>query len=169
MSGSPPAGMGNVRLRSARQARGLRSQQALADAVNRTAQSLGLRLAVTPRTVRRWESDTPPWPNPDHQSALEALFGSSLAELGFSPPWSDSEHPAASDVAATHAVGAPPRRILSAYPSRQTRTGLPRDAIDDYVTVTTAHRRLYWFVAGSQISADWLCAGVEVDQSLCSV
>lgn len=53
-------GQGNTRLRSARQGLGLRSQQALADAVTRTARSIGLRISVTARTVRRWESDNPP-------------------------------------------------------------------------------------------------------------
>src|SRR5215471_9406058 len=51
---------GNTRLRSARQALGLRSQQQLADAVTRAGNSIGLRISITARTVRRWESDTPP-------------------------------------------------------------------------------------------------------------
>ena len=70
--GSPEAG--NTRLRSARQALGLRSQQQLADAVTRAGKSIGLRISITARTVRRWESDAPPWPHPDHQAAVEALF-----------------------------------------------------------------------------------------------
>ena len=65
---------GNTRLRSARQALGLRSQQQLADAVTRAGNSIGLRISITARTVRRWESDAPPWPHPDHQAAVEALF-----------------------------------------------------------------------------------------------
>jgi hypothetical protein len=59
--GSPEAG--NTRLRSARQALGLRSQQQLADAVTRAGNAIGLRISITARTVRRWESDAPPWPN----------------------------------------------------------------------------------------------------------
>src|SRR5467141_3434745 len=51
--GSPEAG--NTRLRSARQALGLRSQQQLADAVTRAGNSIGLRISITARTVRRWE------------------------------------------------------------------------------------------------------------------
>ena len=54
--GSPEAG--NTRLRSARQALGLRSQQQLADAVTRAGKSIGLRISITARTVRRWESDS---------------------------------------------------------------------------------------------------------------
>ena len=74
-------------LRSARQALGLRSQQQLADAVTRAGNSIGLRISITARTVRRWESDAPPWPHPDHQAAVEALFQRPIAELGFTPPW----------------------------------------------------------------------------------
>src|SRR6202034_812898 len=77
----------NTRLRSARQALGLRSQQQLADAVTRAGTNIGLRISITARTVRRWESDAPPWPHPDHQAAVEALFQRPIAELGFTPPW----------------------------------------------------------------------------------
>lgn len=87
--GSPEAG--NTRLRSARQALGLRSQQQLADAVTRAGNSIGLRVSITARTVRRWESDAPPWPQPDHQSAIEALFGRPITELGFTPPWAGAQ------------------------------------------------------------------------------
>ena len=52
---------GNTRLRSARQALGLRSQQQLAEAITRAGAQIGLRISVTERTVRRWESDSPPW------------------------------------------------------------------------------------------------------------
>jgi len=95
--GSPQTG--NTRLRSARQALGLRSQQQLADAVTRAGKSIGLRISITARTVRRWESDAPPWPHPDHQAAVEALFQRPISELGFTPPWagaeSDSSQPGA--------------------------------------------------------------------------
>ena len=66
---------GNTRLRSARQALGLRSQQQLAEAITRVGLGIGLRISITERTVRRWESDNPPWPHPDHQAAIEHLFG----------------------------------------------------------------------------------------------
>ena len=87
--GSPEAG--NTRLRSARQALGLRSQQQLADAVTRAGKSIGLRISITARTVRRWESDAPPWPHPDHQAAVEALFQRPITELGFAPPWAGAQ------------------------------------------------------------------------------
>src|SRR5215470_10149217 len=80
---------GNTRLRSARQALGLRSQQALADAVTRAGRSMGLRISVNARTVRRWESDQPPWPQPEHQAALEGLFHRPVADLGFVPSWAE--------------------------------------------------------------------------------
>jgi len=44
----------NTRLRSARQALGLRPQQQLADAVTRAGTGIGLRINITARTVRRW-------------------------------------------------------------------------------------------------------------------
>src|SRR5580698_8853719 len=82
-----PQQAANTRLRSARQALGLRSQQQLADAVTRAGTNIGLRINITARTVRRWESDAPPWPHPDHQAALEALFQRPITDLGFVPPW----------------------------------------------------------------------------------
>ena len=78
---------GNTRLRSARQALGLRSQQQLAEAVTRAGSQIGVRISITERTARRWESDNPPWPQPEHQAALEQLFGRPVTELGFTPPW----------------------------------------------------------------------------------
>ncbi|MEU6655280.1 helix-turn-helix transcriptional regulator, partial [Streptomyces sp. NPDC046900] len=63
---------GNTRLKSARMAAGYHSQQALADA-----------LKVGVRQVRRWESDTPPWPQPDVAQALTRLLGQDLESLGF--------------------------------------------------------------------------------------
>src|SRR5436305_5068691 len=78
---------GNTRLRSARQALGLRSQQQLAEAVTRAGSQIGVRISITERTARRWESESPPWPQPEHQAALEQLFGRPVTELGFTPPW----------------------------------------------------------------------------------
>jgi transcriptional regulator with XRE-family HTH domain len=81
----------NTRLRSARQALGLRSQQQLAEAITRAGAQVGLRISVTERTVRRWESDNPPWPSPEHQSAIESLFSRPITDLGFTPPWADDD------------------------------------------------------------------------------
>jgi len=79
------SGLGNSRLRNARQGLGLRSQRALADAVADAGRRMGLQLSVTERTVRRWESDSPPWPRPAHQAALESLLLCPVTELGFTP------------------------------------------------------------------------------------
>ena len=76
---------GNTRLRNARQGLGLRSQRAFADAVTDAGRRIGLRLSVAERTVRRWESDSPPWPKPAYQAALESLLRRPLSDLGFTP------------------------------------------------------------------------------------
>ncbi|MGW0663202.1 hypothetical protein [Streptodolium elevatio] len=78
---------GNVRLKALRHAKGWVSQQQLADAFEKKALECGLRLAVSVRQVRRWESADPPWPTPDYQKVLQELFGCQLADLGFTPPW----------------------------------------------------------------------------------
>lgn len=130
---------GNARLRAARQSLGLRSQAALAEAVTSAARDVGLRIAVTARTVRRWESATPPWPHPDHATALEAVFQRPITDLGFTPPWSgdsDSRHPP--QRAGGVDAGAPHPRIGQAGPL------LPASVASDFMAATVAHRRLYW-------------------------
>jgi len=87
------SGMGNTRLRNARQGFGLRSQRALAGAVTEAGRRMGLRLSVTERTVRRWESDSPPWPPPAHQAAPESLLRRPLTDLGFTPRTKDTAAP----------------------------------------------------------------------------
>jgi hypothetical protein len=147
------SGPGNTRLKSARQGLGLRSQQALADTVTRTARSIGLRTSVTARTVRRWESDNPPWPHPDHQAALEALFQRPVSELGFTPPWAGDPAEPASD-SASQRNSAPPAVIgsgsLAAFPSRSPAM-LPGSVASDYVSITSAHRRLYYTVPAARL------------------
>lgn len=150
------SGQGNTRLRSARQGLGLRSQQAVADAVTNAARLVGLRVSVTARTVRRWESDDPPWPQPDHQAALEALFQVPITDLGFVPPW-------AGDPAAAPPESAPDRRplaqsmtqimggTLAAFPSRNSANNLPASVASDYISVTSAHRRMYYMVPATRL------------------
>jgi hypothetical protein len=145
--GSPEAG--NTRLRSARQALGLRSQQQLADAVTRAGLSIGLHISITARTVRRWESDSPPWPHPDHQAAVEALFQRPITELGFTPPWAGAEsgnpqtesRPTSPAVTASTAAG-----ILTVFPQRYPAASLPSSVATDYISITSAHRHMYWIV-----------------------
>jgi len=132
--------IGNARLRAARQSLGLRSQAALADAVNETARTIGLRLAVTARTVRRWESASPPWPHPEHAAALEQLFQRPVADLGFTPPWSEPDSAEVRDQ--VHQSDFPPS---TARPRIRTITStLPASVATDYAAITSAHRRLYW-------------------------
>jgi transcriptional regulator with XRE-family HTH domain len=129
---------GNTKLRAARQALGLRSQQQLADAVTRSGTQIGLRISITERTVRRWESENPPWPSPDHQAALEQLFGRTVTELGFSPPWvsDDTEisqqerRPEISTMAGSGALGIFPRRAVN--------YSLPSSIAADYIGITSA-------------------------------
>ena len=150
--GSPEAG--NTRLRSARQALGLRSQQQLADAVTRAGNSIGLRISITARTVRRWESDAPPWPHPDHQAAVEALFQRPIAELGFTPPWAGAgsgtpqpeNSPAFPAVTASSLAGS-----LTVFPQRYPVASLPSSVVTDYISITSAHRHMYWTVPPAQL------------------
>jgi hypothetical protein len=150
--GSPEPG--NTRLRSARQALGLRSQQQLADAVTRAGNSIGLRISITARTVRRWESDAPPWPHPDHQAAVEALFQRPIIELGFSPPWvgAPSDGPQAERGSVSPAVTTGNAAgTLTMFPQRNSAVPLPGSVVSDYISVTSAHRHMYWVVPPTQL------------------
>src|SRR6516164_8176802 len=123
--------VGNARLRAARQALGIRSQAALADAVTHAARSIGLRISINPRTVRRWESASPPWPHPEHARALEAVFQRPLIELGFTPPWAeDQSDPSNTPIRAYDAPA-----LKSSRPSVATLAlALPSSAATDYAT-----------------------------------
>ncbi|MFF9310753.1 helix-turn-helix transcriptional regulator [Streptomyces sp. NPDC014748] len=121
---------GNTRLKAARLAAGYPSQQALADA-----------LQVGVRQVRRWESETPPWPQPEVGQTLTRLLGQDLEALGFTPPGGGSGQSRRTVLAATAAaVG------LATVPT-QAVAMQPATAADDYEAVTRSHRRLYWSVA----------------------
>lgn len=93
-------GPGNPGFVKARHDRGWYSQAALVNAFEWKARQLGINLSVSVRQVRRWESADPPWPTPDYQTVLEALFGLPLNVLGFTPPH------AAAHTGAVHAVRA---------------------------------------------------------------
>ncbi|MEU8589408.1 helix-turn-helix transcriptional regulator [Streptomyces sp. NPDC048664] len=121
---------GNMRLKAARLAAGYRSQQELADA-----------LGVGVRQVRRWESETPPWPQPDVAQNLTRLLGQELESLGFTRPGGATEHTRRTVLTATGAAAG-----LAAVPT-QAVVVQPATAADDYEAVTRAHRRLYWSVA----------------------
>jgi transcriptional regulator with XRE-family HTH domain len=143
---------GNTRLRAARQALGLRSQEQLADAVTRAGAQISLRISISERTVRRWESENPPWPQPDHQAALEHLFSRPVTELGFTPPWATEETvpeqrertvPAGAGNAGTGAFGIFPRRALA--------DPLPGSIAADFITITSSYRHMYWTVPPVQL------------------
>jgi hypothetical protein len=137
---------GNARLRAARQGLGLRSQAALAEAVTEAARSIGLRISVTARTVRRWESATPPWPHPEHAAALEALFRRPVTDLGFVAPWQDGE-PNTSNHLETNKTHQVASRSL-----QRTGATLPVTVAADFAAITTAYRRLYWTIPAADLS-----------------
>ena len=119
---------GNTRLKAARLAAGYHSQQDLADA-----------LKVGVRQVRRWESEAPPWPQPEVAQALTRVLGQELEALGFTPPGGLPAGPARRTVlAAAGGLAAVPTQAVAVQPAT---------AADDYAAVTRSHRRLYWSVA----------------------
>lgn len=134
---------GNRQLKVARLARGLRSQEALAAALNDAATDLGLRgVTIGQRQIRRWESSSPPWPHPHHQQLLVHVLGLEIAGLGFTPPW---------DVTVPAGVSAVSGRGLRADSiGRAVGTAgrlQPDTIVGDFLAVTRAHRRMYRSVA----------------------
>lgn len=135
--------VGNHQLKAARVASGFPSQDDLAAALTAAAAELGLRgVSIGPRQVRRWESSSPPWPQPHHQRLLSHVLGLPMESLGFSPPWQPS--------GANHGAStgdAPARRR---QPARSGRRGqaraTPAAVAADLAAVTVAHRHLYWTV-----------------------
>jgi transcriptional regulator with XRE-family HTH domain len=89
---------------AARHARGWYSQQELADAFEKKARELGLRIDVSVRQVRRWESAEPPWPTPEYLHVLHALFEQPLPILGFIPPFDADNLAAGNDTTACTAI-----------------------------------------------------------------
>lgn len=130
-------------LRSARQSLGYRSQSALAEALNKAARDIGLRVSINARTVRRWESAEPPWPQAEHVQALEALFDRPIAQLGFT---------------SSRRAGGEQARARSGYSetwaSRHGGTGggvLPPAVATDFASGTASFRRLYWSVPAARL------------------
>ncbi|MEU2926243.1 transcriptional regulator [Streptomyces sp. NPDC007251] len=143
---------GNVRLKAARVAAGFNSQQDLADALTRHAESMGLRgLSIGVRQVRRWESDSPPWPQPDCQRVLVHLLGQSMEALGFTPPWGADSSRVTEPTRRAVAAGGAAALGVAAMPRRAAAAPQPSTAGVDFQAVTRAHRRLYWSVAPPQL------------------
>lgn len=62
------------------------TQTELAEAVNDYLHSLGREGTVSDRTVRHWLTGKTRWPHPRQREALEAVFGCTAEDLGFTPP-----------------------------------------------------------------------------------
>ena len=133
-------------LRSARQALGYRSQKALADALNRAARDIGLRVSINARTVRRWESAEPPWPQAEHVTALETLFDRPISQLGFT-----SSRRSGSEAAPARPHGSGYRESWAARHSGATGGVLPAAVASDFMSATAAYRRLYWSVPPARL------------------
>ncbi|WP_330183826.1 XRE family transcriptional regulator [Nocardia sp. NBC_01503] len=151
---------GNAALRAARQALGYRSQAALAEAVNNAGREIGLRVSVNARTVRRWESADPPWPHPEHATALEALFKQPVTELGFTPPWEETSS------APTRSTGhfATEKRLGQRLVGAVTAP-LPASVATDFMTITVSYRHLYWLIPATRLHrsvADHAQLGIEL-------
>ena len=141
---------GNTALKAARQTAGLSSQQAFADALSNAARQLGMgQVIVSTRQIRRWESDTPPWPQDDYQRLLTHVLHLPVESLGFRAPWDRSAAPAVPFAAAPPSRGAQaPTALRAALPRPAQASGSQPATIGaDFAIVTEAHRRLYWSVA----------------------
>jgi transcriptional regulator with XRE-family HTH domain len=142
---------GNSRLRAARQALGLRSQQQLADAVTNAGKQISVRVSINERTVRRWESENPPWPQPDHQAAIEHLFGRPITELGFTPPWASAEPEAPQAEQRSAVTSGPTSGPFATFPRRPLSDPLPGSIAGDFITITATYRHMYWTVPPAQL------------------
>jgi tetratricopeptide (TPR) repeat protein len=134
---------GNTRLKAARVAAGYATQQALADALNSAGPQLGLgHLDVSVRQVRRWESESPPWPQAHYQRALRHVLGMTMEELGFTPTWGAGGSPQVGPPVPPPAGGAATSAALPLPGGAEGHQ--PASAAADYAVITAAHRRLYW-------------------------
>ncbi|GAA0694501.1 hypothetical protein GCM10010193_56430 [Kitasatospora atroaurantiaca] len=143
-----PRPTGNTALKAARQTAGLSSQQAFADALSAAARQLGMgEVVVSTRQIRRWESDSPPWPQDDYQRLLTQVLHLPVEELGFRAPW-DRTPPAPAAPRPSARASHMPSALRSALPRPAQSSPLQPATIGaDYAIVTEAHRRLYWSVA----------------------
>ncbi|MEV6972547.1 transcriptional regulator [Kitasatospora sp. NPDC093806] len=140
--------MPNTALKAARQAAGHASQQAFADALSKAARQLGLPIVVSVRQVRRWESDSPPWPQEDYQRLLTHVLHQSVEDLGFRPPWDRGTHQGSTRPSTTPVTPSAPTALRGSLPRPVGLAGSQPGTIGaDYAIVTEAHRRLYLSVA----------------------
>lgn len=143
-----PRPTGNTALKAARQAAGLSSQQAFADALSTAGRQLGMgEVMVSLRQIRRWESDAPPWPQDDYQRLLTQVLNVPVEELGFRAPWErGSNRPSSAPIAGRPSGSPTALRAALPRPS-QSSPVQPATIGADFAIVTEAHRRLYWSVA----------------------
>lgn len=145
---------GNRKLKAARLAKGYGSQRALADALNAAAQDLGLRgVSIGERQVRRWESDSPPWPQAHHQHVLTHVLGFGLDDLGFRPIREPAEHRSRERL----------QRRMSEVRWHDTNGAMRTDAVmvvrdpsslaADCAAVAAIRRRLYWVADPARLHA----------------
>ncbi len=121
---------GNVPLRTLRVAQGYKSQKDFAAALNAIARENGLgELSITPRTIRRWESPTPPRPQRAHAQALQLLLGTPIAELGLTSRIAPSGDSTTAD------AGPLPQLV-------PIRDAIPDEVISDYESLTNTYRTL---------------------------
>jgi hypothetical protein len=143
---------GNTKLKSARVAAGYGSRETFATALTNTARQAGVRVTITERTVRRWESDNPGWPRDPAQQALTRLLNLPLDDLGFTPPWENNGQSAPASSRRVNAPAIPLSVSTPALPLPTAPTGLqPATVAADYAIITAAHRRLYWTVQPTQL------------------
>lgn len=142
-----PRSSGNSKLREARRLSGYPSQETFAAALNRAAPQIGLGARqVSVRQVRRWESATPPWPQPDYQRLISHVLRLPVEELGFTPP---GEEPGMRSSAPPTARSGR-RRTAVQLPST-TATVQPPGVSADYAAITAAHRRFYGTVPATAL------------------
>ncbi|WP_433560623.1 hypothetical protein ACQP1O_23385 [Nocardia sp. CA-151230] len=123
---------------------GYRSQEDLAKALNEAARSIGLRISVTKKTIGRWESDAPPWPQADHAQALEALFNRPITELGFS-----SSRRSGSESPRPQAIGS--RETWASRHAGAAPGMLPQSVASDFMASAAAYRHMYWSVPADRL------------------
>ncbi|WP_369389481.1 transcriptional regulator [Streptomyces sp. CG1] len=124
----------------------------MAEALTQHAEDIGMRgLSIGVRQVRRWESDSPPWPQPDCQRVLVHLLGQSMETLGFTPPWGADGSQRTELTRRGVVAGGTAALGVASLSRRAAAAPQPATAGSDFQAVTRSHRRLYWSVAPPQL------------------
>ncbi|MQS35923.1 hypothetical protein [Streptomyces katsurahamanus] len=106
---------GNIALRRARTALQRTQEQIVEDLAQEAermhaAGEIDKRPSFSVRQYGKWEGASPPWPHPVARKVLEAVFGQSMAQLGFTSPYETGPtvHETVPFLASTDAPGTPP-------------------------------------------------------------